>query len=116
MLIRSEQIAQIETSMRSEYWRRVMRGFQKRHPEITERFDEAQLLNIIVRAAETAGRYGISGGEPTMKFIAMAVLIDPNFDEEPAVQRFLSHPDLDPDAKICMLAKLTAKKLLALVG
>jgi hypothetical protein len=104
MVVRSNQVAEMNESMRAEYHRKLMKHFRQKHPEITARFGDSELLAIVSNACDKAQSYGIQTGEGTRKFVAMAVLIRPDFDEEPTVHRYLKQPDLDPDFKIITLA------------
>jgi hypothetical protein len=55
--------------------------------------------------------YGLVSGDGVRRFIKLAVLISPQFDQQPDVQRFLRMPDLEPDMKIKLLSQLVAQQL-----
>jgi hypothetical protein len=111
--IRSEQMTQISQEMQHDYHSRLMREFRRTSPVSTRRFDDATLLSSIASADDKCKRYGIEAGAARTVFITIAVLVHSDFDEAPAVQRFLRMPELDAEFKLQFLAELLARALRA---
>ena len=111
MLIRSEQTDEMMRRMRDEYHRKLMDYFRLNHGDATAQFSDGELLSIIAAACDRARSYGIDSGEGTQKFVVIEVLINPNFDDDPTVKRYLKQPDLDPDFKIMTLADQVARNI-----
>jgi hypothetical protein len=111
MIVRSDQVENISASQGTEYHRKLARQLRANHREATARYTDAEMLKIIESAHERATGYGIRREEGVRKFITMAVLIHPNFDEDPTVKSYLKQPDLDPDFKIVKLADRVGKNI-----
>jgi hypothetical protein len=111
MIIRREQMDEITSARQAEYDRKLRRYFRTDHPEATAHYTDEQLLSTISTARERAPSWGIETGEGTKKFILMAVLISPTFDEHPDVRRYLKEPSLDPDYKIVALSRQVGRNL-----
>jgi hypothetical protein len=111
MQIRHEQIQQLQAVMDSKYCSRLCTELRAEIPAQVSRFNDSDLLKIVSNAFEKAKQYQVAGGDAIRHFVKLAVLISPQFDEIPDVQRFLRLPDLDPDAKIKLLCQLTAQHL-----
>jgi len=111
MLIRSDQVDDMAASQLSAYHRKLARQFRANHREATARYTNDEMLTIIASAHDRATGYGIRREEGVRKFITMAVLIHPNFDDEPTVKSYLKQPDLDPDFKIIRLADRVGKNI-----
>src|SRR5260370_9385822 len=108
MVVRGEQIDDMREAQDATDDRGLMKYFRENHADTTEQYNDPELLGTISRARERARSYGIRGNEGTKKFIIMAVLISPTFDEDPTVNRYLKQPDLTPDFKIVALADQAA--------
>jgi hypothetical protein len=104
MIVRGTQMDDMSAAMDAAYDRKLMIYFRENHASATAQYNDAELLNVISSARARAPSYGIRGGEGTRKFIYLAVLISPTFDDDPNVKRYLKQPDLDPDFKIVSLA------------
>jgi hypothetical protein len=111
MIVRREQMDKITSARQAEYDRKLRAYFRTDHPEATAHYTDDQLLSTISAARERAPSWGIETGEGTKKFILMAVLISPTFDEHPDVKRYLKEPNLDPDYKIVALSRQVARDL-----
>jgi hypothetical protein len=108
MVVRGKQIDGMKVAIDATYDRKLMNYFRQNHADTTSQYSDPELLGVISTARERALSYGIQGDEGTKKFIIMAVLISPTFDEDPTVNRYLKQPDLDPDFKIVALADQVA--------
>jgi hypothetical protein len=113
MQIRSEQIQQMQVLMDTKFCGRICTELRTEIPAQVSRFGDLDLLRVVSDAVEKAKKYQVTGGDAVRRFVKLAVLISPQFDEIPDVQRFLRLPDLDPDAKIKLLCELTAQHLRA---
>lgn len=111
MIIRRKQMDEIMSAQQAEFDRKLCSYFRADHPEATAHYTDDQLLSIISAARERSASYAIETGEGIKKFILMAVLISPTFDEHPDVKRYLKEPDLDPDYKIVALGRQVARNL-----
>src|SRR5271157_4581102 len=113
MQIRVEQIESLISAQQEGYERRLLAFFRGAVPKATAEFTEAALLEVIREGLRKARRYGIESGPSVARFIGLMLLLSPHFDEEPAVQRFLALPDLDPNLRIKTLSDLLAQTLRA---
>jgi|SRR5579884_2217090 len=111
MKIRNDQMGSMDAARQAEYDRGLLRYFRSEHAGITGQYSDAELLNMISVARRRAASYGIRSGDGTKKFVIMAVLISPTFDEHPDVKRYLKQPDLDPDYKIIALSEQVARNI-----
>ncbi len=111
MMIRGGQMDEMGAAMLAEYDQKLMQYFRSDHAEATAQHSDSYLLNVISSARERARSYGVRSGEGTRKFVVMAVLINPTFDEHPDVKRYLRQPDLDPDYKIITLGDQVARNI-----
>ena len=111
MIIRSDQIDSMTCSQVKSYKRRLLTFFRGTIPETTDKLTESALLDVIDEGLRKARTYGIEGDPSVKRFIGLMLLVNPRFDEDEAVQRFLRLPDLDPDSRIKVLSDLTSQKL-----
>jgi hypothetical protein len=111
LTIRKEQLAQLSASQRAEYCRRLMKFFRRTLPYETGKLDDGKLLEIIEGATERATAYGIKTGKGVVTFITLILIVNRNFDEDPAVKRYLGRTDLDADFKMGLLADLLQSRL-----
>jgi hypothetical protein len=116
MRIRSEQVRQMQVAREASFCERICGELREETPEQTARFSDEALSGTVSEAIEKAKSYGIASGDGVRRFVKLAVLIDPRFDELPDVQRFLKMPDLDPDLKIKLLSERTAQELRARIS
>jgi hypothetical protein len=66
---------------------------------------------LIAEAHQRARRHGLQTAEGFSRFIGLAIIIDPHYDEEPRTAAFLAVPEVDPDIKIKMLCDMVAANL-----
>lgn len=111
MQISLAQLDQIHSARRAAYCWKLCEELRTEATEQVAQRDPEELLATVSDAVGRATRYGIVGGDGIRRFVKLAVLVDPRFDELPAVQSFLGLADLDPDLKIKMLSDLAAVQL-----
>jgi hypothetical protein len=111
MVIRKEQMDAISNAQQQAYARRLLGFFRRTIPEITARYSETFLLDLVAQGVKKALRYGVTGGPAIARFVGLMLLVKPSFDEIPEVRRFLTIPDLDPDFRIKILSDLLAQRL-----
>lgn len=111
MQISSAQIDRIRLARQDEYCAKLCKELRAEVPEWLAERDPEELLIAVRAAVAKATGYGIVGGDGIRRFVKLAVLVDPRFDELPAVQGFLGLADLDPDLKIKLLSDLAAIEL-----
>lgn len=116
MRIRPEQLRQMKSVRDADFCARLCAELRAALPEQTTHLSEPVLSKLVSDALDKAQRYQFASGDAVRRFIKLAVLISPQFDEVPEVQRFLMMPDLDPDVKIKLLSELTAQHLRAKVS
>ena len=116
MRIRSNQIDFLTRVREVSFCKQICVELRDEFPKSTTEMQDENLSQIVAKAIGKARNYEIVSGDGIRRFVKLAVLIDPLFDEVPEVQRLLSMPDLDPDLKIELLSNLTALHLIEKVS
>lgn len=111
MFIRAEQVRQMQLRRETLFCQQICAELRAQVPERTAPLNDDALLKAVAEAYTKSLGYGIGTGGGVRRFIKLAVLVNPKFDEAPDVQRFLRMPDLDPDTKIKLLAQSVAQRL-----
>jgi len=111
MRIRPEQARKMQAARDEEFCSRLCKELRAAIPEQASRFSDSDLPVLVSQAVNKARKYQICDGESLRRFVKLAVLISPEFDELPDVQRFLRMPDLDFPTKMRLLCELTAQQL-----
>ncbi len=113
MLIRRKQLETMADSQDEEYYVRLKAFFRTNISEQTADFDDPTLLEWIRIGVRKARAYKIHTNEGVTKFVALVLLVGREFDQEPAVNRYLKSPDLDPDLKVHVLSEMVSRNLRA---
>lgn len=116
MRLSSEQLEQIQSQREAEFTSRLCADLRATAPEQLSSLADAALTKAVSSAVERARSYGIVSGDGIRRFVSLAVLVSPHFDEDPGVRGFLKLADLEPDLKIKLLSDLTAAHLRARVA
>ena len=116
MRMDSTQLSDIESKRQSSFLERLTQELRITSGESIADLDEAGLRSAVATAVDKAAAYGIVGGHGIRQFVNLAVLIDPRFDEQPDVRKFMGLADLEPNTKIGMLCELVTAKLRELAG
>ena len=95
------------------FHRRLQAYFRENFPKETAKWDDPSLLTIITNSVGRARELGVESSDALIRYVGLAVLVDPNFDEDAAVRRFLHAPNVDPDYKVHMLSDMVIAKLRA---
>ena len=111
MIVRADQMREMQVTRETLFFQRICAELRAQVPERTAPLDDDALLKAVAEAYTKSLGYGISTGGGVRRFVKLAVLVNPKFDEAPDVQRFLRMPDLDPDTKIKLLAQSVAQRL-----
>ncbi|HXM45624.1 MAG TPA: hypothetical protein VN924_30585 [Bryobacteraceae bacterium] len=85
--------------------------YRKAIPEQAGKYDDTALLSVIAETHQRARRYGLQTADGMCRFIGLAIIIDPRFDDEASTAAFLAAPELDPDVKVGMLCDVISAKL-----
>jgi hypothetical protein len=109
--VRKELIDTFSESMETDYHRGLTAFFRAVAPEATARYVDEALLQLIAQSCRKADTYGVKTGQALVRFIAIALLVSPEFDASPTAQHYLTDPGLDSDSKVHLLADLIAKRL-----
>jgi hypothetical protein len=102
--IRAAQVDALFGARLDEYHRRLRAFFRQSVPDAVAHYDDAELLARIADAVRRARGQGVEAWDAMTRFVGLALLVEHSFDEQPAVQKFLAMPDLDPDLKVHLLA------------
>jgi hypothetical protein len=100
-----------QQSADADYHRRLRDHYKATIPEHTAKYDDTALLKVIAESHGRARRYGLQTADGLSRFIGLAIVINPHYDEEPRTARFLAAPEVDPDVKIKMLCDMVAANL-----
>lgn len=111
MKISKAQIQAFQSALDEKYCRELFNWFRGHHPAETARLDDVELLGIIRESVSRARERKVGSAEATLRYVALAVLISPEFDQQPEVIAFLDAPGFDPDLKIHLLSDMLISKL-----
>jgi hypothetical protein len=82
--IRQEQIDAMMAPRQLQYQNEMIEYFRSTLPQVIDKHNDAALRDLITRGTAKAQVYGIESGLPLVQFLALSLLISPDFDEEPA--------------------------------
>jgi hypothetical protein len=111
VVIRREQIDAMYEQRRDESEQSFVTYFRHTMPENVRALDDMALRARIRQGIDDASGYGIVGGRPLVQFLALSLVIAPNFCEEPAVARYLRTPNANMEAKLDLLTNLVCARL-----
>ena len=85
--------------------------FRATIPDSIQQYDDETLCARIRRGIDRARTYGVVGGSALKHFLALSLVISPDFDEEPATYRYLQTPGGDADTKLELLTEFVSERL-----
>ena len=95
-----------QTQSDAMYHERLKTYFRETYPKETAKMDDPLLLNLIAESVESARGWGIESSDALVRYVGLAVLVDPKFHEQAQVHAFLEAPGFDPDYKVHLLSDL----------
>lgn len=111
MQIRQAQIDSMQVEREKRYAMSFARELRQNAASETAHLNDAELLDAVSKAIDKARGYGVTTGRGVGAYVNLAVLVSPEFDQDPHVQEYLRRPELEIDFKIEMLARMTAAKI-----
>lgn len=116
MLIRKQQIESLYLARLDASVKSFAAHFRATIPDAINQYDDEALCANIRRGIDRARTYGIVRGSALKQFLALSLLISPDFDDEPATHRYLQTPGMDHDTKLDLLTALLSERLLGAAG
>jgi hypothetical protein len=83
---------------------RVVRHFRRYHMEAVCALPDEVLRRRVVHGIARGRSYGLTWEYRLTVFVAHMIRINPEFDKQPAIQRALRDPNVEPDRRIDALA------------
>lgn len=111
MIISEAQLQAFRLERDQPYYEALRSWFREQYPAETKRWDEAELLKLITASVRRARDRGVESPHAILRYVGMAVLVEPEFDRQPQVIAFLEAPGFDPDYKIHLLSDMLISKL-----
>jgi hypothetical protein len=109
--IRREQIKAMYELRLEDSEKSFVAYFRATIPDDIRRHDDAGLRALIQRGIANAEQYGISGGRALVQFLALSLVVSPEFCKVEAVDRFLRTPSATAEAKMDLLTNLVCERL-----
>ena len=110
-IVDQQQLDQLETAMDAEFARRGVAFFRRTLPNRVAASNDDELNAIIMVGLNRCRSYGICKTPAILQFVAIMLLVSPEFDAVPDVARFLRAPGVDPNLKVEVLTQLLARHL-----
>jgi hypothetical protein len=101
--IRPEQMAEFDKAVRRNFHQRLLAHYRQHLPEVTASWDDATLAQRIADADRRASLHGIRSERGIARFVGIALVAGPEFDNIPEVRACLDRPGVDPEVKIDLL-------------
>lgn len=111
LVIRQVQLDQMQAAMDQSYYHHLHVYFRENYSKETQKWDDHILLEIIVKSVKRARQLGVKSAEAMLRYVGLAVLVNPNFDNDPKVSAFFDAPDFDPDYKVHLLSDMLIEQL-----
>src|ERR1051326_2940134 len=103
MLIRKEQMIELDKDFRHRFHQRLLIMFRAQLSYATKSLDDQAMLRRIAEADVKARSYGIVSERGIAQFAALSFIAGPKFDERPKAHRYLTYPQIEPHHKIATL-------------
>jgi len=104
--ITHELLSRLDALRQERYHRQLLSHLRTTLAGHIQSRADAELIEIIKVAVEKAQRFGVTTGHAVMRYVTLAVVINPNFDEMPEVRRLFDLEGFDPDYKVHLLSDL----------
>lgn len=100
MIIRNEQMAQIERAQQNNFHQLVVDFLKKEMPDIVASIPRERLDRVINNAKQRAAQYGIDEPVPLTQFICITVAAGEGFDQQADINLYLKDTSLDQTEKM----------------
>lgn len=118
--IRPEQLKVFQQQADEAFVSRVVKYFKEEHPDIAvhlpgrtyvvDQTPEETLHEIVRNGIAHARGYGMSWESSLSAFVGLMLVVAPNFDEHPLIQRVLKNREVESDLRIEQLWEQTSEE------
>ena len=105
------QVTAIESSMEERYHKELLAYFPTHHADETAAATDGELLSTIARSVGSARRLGVASSGVLLRYVALAVLVNPDFEAPPEVRALFEAPGLDAEYKVHPFSDILIAKL-----
>ncbi len=110
LIIKKEQLDALSEAAWRTHCAQLTKFFRETVPERLLRFDDRSLAELVSRSVRKATLHGVTTSEGIIRFVSIAILVNPEFDKHPEVYSYLSSEG-DPDLKILLLSKQLVRRM-----
>ena len=100
------QISALAEPMARAYEWQLVRDFQRQHPKSSAELGEARLHQVVCQSVARAQAAAVSSSGALLRYVSLAVLVHPDFDQRPEVQALMQAPGMDADYKVHLLSDI----------
>ncbi|WP_133512110.1 hypothetical protein [Candidatus Thiosymbion oneisti] len=105
LIIRPEQIRQLHELLDEKYCLELGDYFRTTYPQQTAEQDDEALLEIITASVRHARSLNIVTADALLRFVGIAVLVNPRFYDDAKVKELFAEEAIDADYKVHVLSE-----------
>lgn len=109
--IRKSQLGKLTESLDAAYCGKLCNYFRVTYPDLTAKWDDTTLLQVITKSVSNGRQFNVETSKAMLRYVGLAVLVNPDFDKQADVRAFLKAPGLDPDYKVHLLSDMLIENL-----
>lgn len=110
-VLQQAQLDALASSRERQYREDLLRHFRRDGLEPARAPSDEMLRSTIAHALDQARRLGVVSANGLLRYVSLAVLVSPDFDQIDEVRRLLDAPGFDQDYKVQLLSELLIARL-----